>query len=375
MEPTPDQQENPDHRDHDRGADPSGHGHHEHDNNGHGHGHSHDAHDHEHGMSGPPGRRATRGHSHNHGHSHSHGLSGGSERAGARHRGRLTAAFVVLFVFMAVELVVGLATGSLALLSDAGHMITDVAGLGMALAAIGLADRHAAGAAAAHPGRTFGLYRLEILAALANAVLLFGVAGYVLFEAVQRFGDAPEMNSGPILAAAVAGLVANLVAFALLREGSKESLNVEGAYLEVLADTVGSVGVIIGAVVMGATGWTWVDPVVGVGIGLWVVPRTWRLAGQALRILIQAAPDDLDLDELTRDLQAIEGVVDVHDLHVWTLTSEMDVASAHLMIGRDRDAHAVLDGARTVLQERYGISHATLQVEPEDHRGCDDVTW
>ena len=281
----------------------------------------------------------------------------------------LTAAFAL------AEAAGGWWSGSLALLSDAGHMVTDVAGLGMALAAIRLADRHAAGSAAAHPGRTFGLYRLEILAALANAVLLFGVAGYVLVEAVQRFGDAPEIDSGPVLVAAGLGLLANLVAFALLREGSKESLNVEGAYLEVLADTVGSVGVIVGALVMRSTGWAWIDPAVGVAIGLWVVPRTWRLAGQAVRILIQAAPQDLDLDALAVDLAAIDGVVDVHDLHVWTLTSEMDVASAHLMIGVDQDAHAVLDGARSVLQERYGIAHATLQVEPEDHQGCNDVTW
>ena len=317
------------------------------------------------------------GHDHSHGHSHGagHAHSHGATRAGARHQGRLAAAFAVLAVFMVVELVVGLVTGSLALLSDAGHMVTDVAGLGMALAAIRLADRHAVGSAAAHPGRTFGLYRLEILAALANAVLLFGVAGYVLVEAVQRFGDAPEIDSGPVLVAAGLGLLANLVAFALLREGSKESLNVEGAYLEVLADTVGSVGVIVGALVMRSTGWAWIDPAVGVAIGLWVVPRTWRLAGQAVRILIQAAPQDLDLDALAVDLAAIDGVVDVHDLHVWTLTSEMDVASAHLMIGVDQDAHAVLDGARSVLQERYGIAHATLQVEPEDHQGCNDVTW
>ena len=317
------------------------------------------------------------GHDHSHGHSHGagHAHSHGATRAGARHQGRLAAAFAVLAVFMVVELVVGLVTGSLALLSDAGHMVTDVAGLGMALAAIRLADRHAAGSAAAHPGRTFGLYRLEILAALANAVLLFGVAGYVLVEAVQRFGDAPEIDSGPVLVAAGLGLLANLVAFALLREGSKESLNVEGAYLEVLADTVGSVGVIVGALVMRSTGWAWIDPAVGVAIGLWVVPRTWRLAGQAVRILIQAAPQDLDLDALAVDLAAIDGVVDVHDLHVWTLTSEMDVASAHLMIGVDQDAHALLDGARSVLQERYGIAHATLQVEPEDHQGCNDVTW
>lgn len=303
------------------------------------------------------------GHDHHHGHA--------KVRAGERHVGRLVAAFAVLAVFMVVELVAGFVTGSLALLSDAGHMVTDVAGLGMALAAIRLAGR----GGRVGDGRTFGLYRLEILAALANAVLLFGVAGYVLFEAVSRFGDAPEIHTTALLVVASFGLGANLVAFWLLREGSKESLNVEGAYLEVLADTVGSVGVILAAVAIEVTGWTWIDPAVGVAIGAWVVPRTWRLASKALRILLQAAPEGMDVDEVRADLAEVDGVIDVHDLHVWTLTSEMDVASAHLMVGLDADAHAVLDRAREVLQGRYGIDHATLQVEPEDHRGCADVTW
>jgi len=173
----------------------------------------------------------------------------------------------------------------------------------------------------------------------------------------------------------VLGLAANLVAFALLREGAKESLNVEGAYLEVLSDTVGSVGVIVGAIVIAVTGWTWVDPVVGVAIGAWILPRTWRLGGQALRILVQAAPPGLDLDAVERDLAGLPGVVDVHDLHVWTLTSEMEVASAHLMVAVGTDHHGVLDQARSLLQASYGIGHATLQVEPEDHHGCDEVAW
>lgn len=304
---------------------------------------------------------------HGHGHDHSHGAL----RAGERHKGRLLAAFCLLAVFMVVELVAGFITGSLALLSDAGHMLTDVVGIGMALAAIQLAGREGSD----RSGRTFGLYRLEILAALANAVLLFGVAGYVMVEAVRRFGDAPEIHAGSLLIVAGLGLAANLAAFFLLREGSKESINVEGAYLEVLADTVGSVGVIVGALAIAFTGWTWIDPVIGVAIGLWVVPRTWRLASRALRILIQAAPEGLDLDELRGELHDLDGVVDVHDLHVWTLTSEMDVASAHVMIGADADAHAVLDEARALLQGRYGIDHATLQVEPEDHQGCSDLSW
>jgi cobalt-zinc-cadmium efflux system protein len=316
------------------------------------------------------GHSHSHSHGHSHGHNHGHGHGHGSISAGQRHKGRLTAAFLVLATFMVVEVVGALITGSLALLSDAGHILTDVIGIGMALAAIHLAAR---GAARTH--RTFGLYRLEILAALANAVLLLGVAGYVLVEAIRRFSDPAEVLAGPMLAVAIAGLAANLVAFALLRGGAKESLNVEGAYLEVLADTIGSVGVIVGALVIHATGWSWVDPVVGVAIGVWIVPRAVRLAGQALRILVQAAPPGTDLDALRTDLAAVDGVIDVHDLHVWTLTSDMDVASVHLMVRTTTDHHQVLDDARDVLRLRYGIGHATLQVEPEDHRGCDEVGW
>lgn len=300
------------------------------------------------------------------GHDHSHG----AHRAGERHKGALLLAFGLLAVFMVVEVVAGLLTRSLALLSDAGHMLTDVVGLGMALAAIQLASR---GSERSH--QTFGLYRLEILAALANAVLLFGVAIYVFVEAVRRFDDPAEVLGGPLLVVASLGLAVNLVAFLLLRGGSKESLNVEGAYLEVVADTIGSVGVIIGAVIIQVTGWTWVDPVVGVAIGLWILPRTWRLGAQAVRILVQAAPPGVDLAALQADLATLAGVVDVHDLHVWTLTSEMEVASAHLMVGQGTETHAVLDQARDVLRDRYGISHATLQVEPDDHRGCAEVAW
>jgi cobalt-zinc-cadmium efflux system protein len=306
-----------------------------------------------------------------HGHSHAHGV--GVVRAGARHKRRLLFAFVLLAVFMVVEAVTAILTGSLALLSDAGHMLTDVLGLAMALAAIHLADR--AERRAGHAQRTFGLYRLEILAALANAVLLFGVALYVLVEAVRRLGDPADVLGGPMLVVALLGLVANLVAFAALREGSQESLNVEGAYLEVVADTLGSVGVVLAAVVLQLTGWEWVDPLVGVAIGAFILPRTWRLGGQAVRILVQAAPPGTDLDALRGELSAIEGVVDVHDLHVWTLTSDMDVASAHLMVCSGTDTHGVLDQARVVLRDGYAIEHATLQVEPDSHQGCDELTW
>ena len=306
-------------------------------------------------------------------HEHSHGPS--LARAGERHRGRLTIAFVVILAFFGVQVVAAFWTNSLALLSDAAHMLTDVIGLGMALAAIQLATRFAGRPQAIRSAHTFGLYRLEILAAFVNSLLLFGVAIWVLVEAVRRLGAEPEVLGGPMLVVAVLGLIANLVAFMLLRDGAAESVNVEGAYLEVLADTVGSLGVIAAAVLLQVFGWTWIDSVVGAAIGVWILPRTWRLGRRAVRILLQAAPDGLDLDRLADDLGAIEGVVDVHDLHVWTLTSEMDAASAHLVTCAGADTHAVLDRARDCLAETYGVTHGTFQIEPDDHEGCDQVTW
>lgn len=303
---------------------------------------------------------------------HNHGA--GLARAGARHRNRLLVAFALIATFFVVEAVAGFLTNSLALLSDAGHMFTDVLGLGMALAAIQLANRFASRAETTTSRHTFGLYRLEILAAFVNALLLFGVALWVLIEALRRLTSPPEVLGLQMLIVAVLGLIANLVAFMLLREGSKESLNVEGAYLEVLADTIGSVGVIFAAILLEVFGWAWVDPVIGAAIGLWILPRTWQLGRRAVMILLQAAPERIDLDQLSADLIAIPGVADVHDLHVWTLTSEMDAASVHLQT-KDGDPHAVLDQARQVLAQTYAIDHATLQVEPDSHVGCQEVTW
>jgi len=208
------------------------------------------------------------------------------------------------------------------------------------------------------------------------AFLLLSIfAVYVLVEAIRRIGGEPEIDTGPMLVVAVLGLVVNLIAFALLREGAKESINVEGAYLEVVADTLGSVGVIAAAVLMWTFGWTWVDPLVGGLIGLWILPRTVRLGSQAVRILLQAAPPDVDLQALRADLAALPDVLDVHDLHVWTLTSEMENATAHLVVEPGVDGHHVLDQARALLQDRYRIAHATLQVEPSDHTGCDELEW
>ena len=301
-------------------------------------------------------------------HGHNHGTS--APRAGARHVRPLLISLGLTFAFLIVQVVTGFITGSLALLSDAGHMATDVLGLGMALAAI-----QAASHAQNHPQRTFGLYRLEILAALANAVLLFGVAGYIGFEAINRLSNARDVASTPVLVVGVIGLVINVIAFKLLRAGSKESLNVRGAYLEVMSDMLGSLGVIAAAIIWGITGWTWVDPVIGAAIGLFILPRAYKLGRTAIRVLVQSAPEHLNVAALQADLATIAGVIDVHDLHVWTLTSEMDVASAHLMVASGVDTHSVLDQARVLLAERYGITHATLQVEPDDHQGCEELTW
>jgi cobalt-zinc-cadmium efflux system protein len=292
------------------------------------------------------------------------------ERAGARYEGRLRTAFVLAVAFLVVEAVTAFLAGSLALLSDAAHLLTDAVGIGMALAAIGLANR-----GAGDESRTFGLYRLEILAALANALLLFAVTGYVLFEAGLRLARDESVDAGPMLVVATLGFAVNVLSVMLLRGGARDSLNVEGAYLDVLADSVASLGVIAAGLVVALTGFTRIDALVAIAIGVWIIPRAWRLAAGSLRILIQAAPAGFDIGRLHDDLAAVPGVVDVHDLHVWTLTSEMDVASAHLMVGAKTDPHGVLDHARDVLRARYEIAHATLQVEPDDHTGCAEVTW
>ncbi|MGD9704853.1 MAG: cation diffusion facilitator family transporter [Acidimicrobiia bacterium] len=317
----------------------------------------------------PDASSRSRGHSHQHAHQHGHG----SARASARHAGSLRISFTLVVGFLVVQVVVGFATGSLAVLSDAGHMATDALGLGMALAAIGAANR-AANAAANGP-RTFGLYRLEILAALANAVLLFAVAGYVLVEAARRLSDPPDVASLPVLAVGVLGLAINVIALVLLRGGAEASLNVRGAYLEVVSDALGSLGVIVAAVVMGATGWGWVDPVVASAIGLFILPRAWRLGRDALRVLVQAAPAGIEIDDVRAVLAGIDGVTDVHNLHVWTLTSEMDVVTAHLVLGEGRSAQPVLDVARRLLQERFDLGHATLQVETGPAHDCTEITW
>jgi cobalt-zinc-cadmium efflux system protein len=311
------------------------------------------------------------GFGHGDGNGHGHGLNAlDAVNAGARYRRPLTWAFLITIAFVGVEFVVGILSGSLALLSDAGHMLSDAGGLGMSLAAITLAS---AGTAAVH--RTYGWYRLEILAALANTVLLFAVAGYVVWEAVARLDGDHEVAATPMIVVAVLGLVVNLIAFRLLQAGAQESLNLRGAYLEVVADAVGSVGVLIGAAIIAATSWYWVDSLIAIGIGIFILPRAYKLGRDALRILVESAPSHIDVDDVAKDLQGIDKVVEAHDLHVWTITSGMDAVSVHLQVQPGADMHAVLDQARDVLRDRHKISHATVQVEPTDHKGCNLVQW
>lgn len=292
-----------------------------------------------------------------HDHSHTSAVS-----AGARHRRPLFIAFTLTATYAIVEVVVGIVTGSLALVSDAAHMGTDVLGLGMALAAITLAQR------TTHSQRTYGAYRLEVLAALANGLLLFAVAGYVLFEAWQRWTHPPEVPGVPMLVVAVIGLIINIISFRLLSAGAKESLNVRGAHLEVLSDMLGSVGVILAAIIIWTTGWRYADPLVAVAIGVFILPRTWRLMGQALRILMEVAPPGVDVKEVEQKIVALDGVAEVHDLHIWTVTSGLETATGHVVLDDDAELHDVLDRVCALLAEDYGVTHATIQCEPSAHR-------
>ena len=292
------------------------------------------------------------------GHDHGHASAA---TAGAKHRKPLIIAFGLTAAYMLVELVTGLVTGSLALLSDAAHMGTDVLGLGMALAAITLAQREAPAQ------RTYGTYRLEVLAALANGLLLFGVAGYVLYEAWQRFASPPDVPGLPMLAVAAVGLIVNLISFRLLAAGSKESLNLKGAYLEVFADMLGSVGVIVAAVIIFTTGWRYADPLIGAGIGLFILPRTWKLTAQAVRILMEVAPPGLDVDQVRARILTLPGVADVHDLHIWTVTSGIETATGHVVLADDAELHSVLDRVTALLAVEYHVTHATIQCEPGNH--------
>ncbi|TWG92612.1 cobalt-zinc-cadmium efflux system protein [Nocardioides sp. J9] len=305
------------------------------------------------------------------GHGHGHPPAGGpAGHAGGRHRWRLAVSFALVAAFFVVELVAGLLSGSLALVSDAGHMAADVVALGAALVATRIATR-----ADSTGRRTYGSYRAEVFASGLAVLIMLGVAVYVVVAAVGRVGEEVEVETGAMLVVGALGLAVNLVALLLLRAGAKESLNVKGAYLEVVADTAGSVGVIAAGVLVAATGSGVWDTAVAFLIGAFVAVRAVLLGREVLAVLGQHVPAGMEIDAVTASLAAVPGVCDVHDLHVWTLTSGMNVATAHLVLTEGADAAATLRAGQAALREDHAIEHATLQVEGHRWDACDDVSW
>lgn len=294
---------------------------------------------------------------------HDHGSQPHNHAAGANSK-MLAIALCLTTAFLIAELIGSFVFNSLALLSDAAHMFTDSAALAIALAAVKIGQRPADDA------RTFGYRRFEILAAAFNALLLFAVAGYVLWEGVSRFFQPTEVESTGMLVVASIGLVVNIIAMRLLSAGKDQSLNIKGAYLEVWADMLGSIGVIAGAILIMLTGWQWVDPLVAIGIGLWVLPRTWILLKETTQILLEGVPRGIDLAALRAAISATPGVAGVHDLHVWSVTSDDHSLSAHVELSEEADFESVRASVAGMLHDQYEIQHATIQVEREP---CNDV--
>ncbi len=286
--------------------------------------------------------------------------------AAAVNRSRLVVVLVLSLTILVVEVVGAIAANSLALLADAGHMLTDVAGVALALVAIWFAGRPASN------GRTFGYLRLEVLAAGANATLLFGVAAFILYEAYQRISQPPEIASGLMLVVAVVGLAANLVSLFLLRDAQRESLNMRGAYLEVMGDVLGSLAVLAAAGVIAVTNWTPADTVASVLIGLLILPRTLSLLRDATNVLLEATPKGIDMDHVRAHIIDAPGVIDCHDLHAWTITSGMNVVSDHVVLAEDADPSTALDALSRCLADDFDIEHSTFQLETGDRRRLED---
>ena len=291
------------------------------------------------------------------------GHSHGSTSAGGAHRSKLLFVLGITSVVLVAELVGSWLSGSLALLADAGHMFTDVAGVGLAVLAITFAARPPT------VERTFGYYRLEILAAVVNAVLLFGIAVFILVEAWRRWQNPTQVEGGVMLVFAAVGLVANLVSLLILRTGAAESLNVKGAYLEVLGDLLGSVAVLVAAAVIAATGWLQADPLASVLVALMILPRTWVLLRDAVDVLLEGTPKGVDLEQVRQHILTATGVLDAHDLHAWTITSGMPVLSVHVVVDQTTLAGGtgpILAELGGCLEQHFDVEHSTIQIEPAD---------
>jgi len=294
---------------------------------------------------------------HDHGHSHDHGR-GADRRA-------LSVVFALTASYMVVEVVGGLVTGSLALLADAGHMLSDAFSLGLALVAVWLAQRPAT------PNRSFGYKRAEILAALLNGATLVAISVWIFVESYNRLWEPPEILGGWMLAVAALGLVVNVAGALILSRSGGESLNVQGALRHVIADVMGSVGAIAAALVILATGWRYADPLISALIGLLVLASSWRLLRDSTNILLEGTPPGIDANKVGESMAAAQGVREVHDLHVWTITSGFPALAAHVLVGHDEDCHARRRDLEDLLARDYGIKHTTLQV---DHAGDHTAT-
>jgi cobalt-zinc-cadmium efflux system protein len=300
-------------------------------------------------------------HDHAHGdpHDHPRGQSHAPE-ANAQNRRALTVVLALTAFFMVAEVVGGLLTGSLALLADAGHMLSDVAALGLALFAFWLSGRPAT------PDRSFGYKRAEVLAALANGLTLVAVSVWIFFEAYRRFLDPPEVLGAPMLAVAAIGLVVNIVGATLLARSSGDNLNTRGAMRHVIADALGSAGVIVAAGVIIVTGWHYADPIMSVLIGVLVLASSYGLLRDSVNVLLEATPQGIDANAVGNRMASVPGVIEVHDLHIWTITSGFPALAAHVLVGADEDCHARRRDIETLLSNEFDITHTTLQV---DHVG------
>ena len=284
---------------------------------------------------------------------HHHSFAGKNKK-------NLTIVFILTFSFMVVEAVGGYLTNSLALIADAAHMFTDTGALALALIAIWFAKKPATA------NKTYGYYRTEILAAFINALVLLLISFFILYEAWQRLSHPPEVLSGPMLIIASLGLVVNIIGMKLLSEGSSKSLNIKGAYLEVFSDMIGSIGVIVASLLIMFKGWEIADPIASIAMGVLILPRTWNLLRQVTHVLLEGTPSHLDIEEIKDELSNVDGVLSVHDVHVWTITSGIDVMTAHVNIADFSDGCEILNNIKKILVQKFNILHSTIQLETDD---------
>lgn len=288
-----------------------------------------------------------------------HGPPGHHCSHGSSHRKRLGWAFAMSFTYMLAEFIGGWLTNSLALLADAGHMLSDVAALALSFFAIWIASRPSP----SH--RTYGYYRAEILAALVNGASLIAIALMIFWEAVQRFQKPEQVAGEMMMGIAVGGLVINLISMSILHGGRNENLNLKGAWLHVMMDALGSIGAIAAGLAIWLFEWNWVDPLASILIGLLVIYSSWRLLAEAVSVLMESAPSGVDVDEVQQSLFEVNGVTEIHDLHIWTITSGLISLSAHAVVNGDRTHHDILSELRELVHDRFSIDHITIQIEPE----------